>query len=263
MFKLIRSQPQTALWVLGIPALVMLAYILLVVNYSLDYNNGATGALLDDTWIHIRFAESISEGRGLMYNPGVVTSGATSPLWVLSLGAVFAIFDPGISQQLNIALTMSAISGVLMVMAISGLTWDALRKPWAGLLAGCITALTGRMIWVALSGMEITTFTLLLVLALWSHMADVRGGVTFGWRTGILAALATLGRPEGYLLAAVIGLDAFVLLPLFQERIPWRALFRRVRDGWRGIVAYLLLAGSYPLACLFMDGYSAAEHLPR
>ncbi|MFW5771933.1 MAG: hypothetical protein ACOCZH_01325 [Phototrophicaceae bacterium] len=276
MFDLIRAQPRRAAWALGLPALVVIVYLGLVINHALDYNDGYLAALLDDTWIHVRFAESISEGRGLMYNDGVVTSGATSPLWVLSLGAAFALFNPGIDAQVHTAVLFSAAGTVLAVLAISGFGWFLLRRAWVGLLAGLLTALTGRFIWMGLSGMEITTFTALTVLAVWSHVDDLRRGRAFGWRTGIIAALATLARPEGYLLAALLMLDAFIFVPLRYraarplpttadthtadaldaETVPggfhW---WRTVRPGWRGLLAYGLLAGSYPLVCLLIDGH--------
>lgn len=257
MFELIRAHPRQALWVLGLPALVITAYLLLTVQHSLNYNDGATGALLDDTWIHVRFAHSLSEGRGLMYNEGVVTSGATSPLWVILLAGVFAVFNPGTYQQVDIATLMSAISAIAAVVAVSGLAWYVMRVAWVGALAGLLTALTGRFVWVALSGMETTLFAALCVLAVWAHVADVRAGRVFGWRTGIITALATLARPEGYLLAILIGGTSFVLIPLTHSktRVTLRAWWAQVRGGWRGSIAYVILAGSYPIACWLMDGH--------
>ena len=251
MFAHIRQKPTAALWALGIPFVIGLIYLIVVADYARTANGGQMGALLDDTWIHVRFAHSISQGHGLSYNPGTTTSGATSPLWVLTLGAIFALFDPGTYQQVDVALILSAIGFLLCIVAVSGFTWFITDRAWTGLLAGTLTALTGRFLWMGWSGMEITTFAALTVLALWSHVADIRTGKTFGWRTGILAALATLARPEGYLLALLIGLDAFVLMPLTRHET-WK---NPLRGGWRGIIAYLLLAGSYPVACLLMDGY--------
>lgn len=274
MFSLIRQQPRLALLVLGLPALIAVVYLALVVNHALAYNDGYLGAVLDDTWIHVRFADSISQGQGLSYNAGTVTSGATSPLWVMSLGVVFAFLRPEIDSQVHIAVMASAVGFVVAVMAISGFGWSLTRRAWVGLMAGLFTALAGRLVWMGLSGMEITTFTALTILALWSHLHDLRdGGRPFGWRTGILAALATLARPEGYLLALLIGLDAVVIAPLLYGRgrpdlrwwQPQPVSGSNGRDNpdrpgrrlpwWRGVVAYLLLAGSYPLATLLMDGY--------
>lgn len=272
MFKPMRDNPLRALIVIGIPALVMAVYLAVGIAETQAQNDGYVGGTLDDTWIHVRFADSISRGDGLMYNDGVVTSGATSPLWVMTLGAIFRVTSPDITEQVHIAVMSSAAGAIFSVMAISGFGWFVTRRAWVGLLAGVLTALTGRFLWMGLSGMEITTFTGLLVMALWSHVDDLREGRTFGWRTGIVTALATLARPEAYLLAVLIGLDAFVISPLVNRRnkadvwrgrndgaphttSPMRIWWARVRGGWRGIVAYVLLAGSYPLATLMIDGH--------
>ncbi|MEQ8674641.1 MAG: hypothetical protein RLP44_16395 [Aggregatilineales bacterium] len=254
MFDIFRENPRKTLLILLIPALIACVHLALVMRYTMAQNDGNIGALLDDTWIHVRFADHIARGEGLSYNDGVLTTGATSPLWVLTLAGAFAVLNPPIMEQVNVAIMLSAIGHVFAVLAITGFGWWLTRREWVGLLAGILTALTGRFIWMGLSGMEITTFTLLCILALWSHTSDVRQNRAFGWRTGILTALATLARPEGYLLAVLIGGDAFVLSPLILRLKPadWIA---RVRAGWRGILAYILLAGSYPLASMLISGY--------
>ena len=249
MFDHIRQEPPTALWAVGLPMLLIGAYLLLVIRHALIFNDGTLGAVLDDTWIHIRFAESLSQGQGLSYNLGVLTSGATSPLWVLTLGAIFAVLDPPLMAQVEIALITSAVCAVLAVGAVSAFGWWVSRRAWVGLLAGVLTALTGRFIWVGLSGMETTQFTLLVILAVWSHTADQR---PFGWRTGTLAALATLARPEGYLLAVLLGVDAVFIRPYLRKTRPW---WPHIRQAWRGVLAYLLLAGTYPLVTLVIDGH--------
>lgn len=243
------------LLILGLPLLLAALYLALVARHTYVTNDGYVGALLDDTWIHVRFAHHIAQGQGLAYNPGVVTPGATSPLWVLILAAIYALTDPALMTQVHIALGLSAAGTLLTVGAITGFGWWISGRAWVGLLAGVITALTGRLTWMGLSGMEITTFTALCIFALWSHTHDVRQGRVFGWRTGIVTALATLARPEGYLLALVIGLDAFVLVPLLRQRLDLRHWWGRVYRGWRGMIAYVLLAGSYPLVCLLLTGF--------
>ena len=249
MFDILRGNKTHTLIVLLVPLLVASVYLGLVLRFTAEQNDGYIGALLDDTWIHVRFAHNIAQGNGLAYNDGVVTPGATSPLWVLTLGGVFALTDPDVDGQVHIAIGLSALGNLLAVAAITGFGWWVSRRAWVGLLAGIITALTGRFIWMGLSGMEITTFTTLCILALWSHTHDIRISRVSGWRTGILAAVATLARPEGYLLAFLIGLDSFIIT-LLQEKD-----FKSVRQGWRGLVAYGLLAGSYPLATLMMTGH--------
>lgn len=254
MFDILIRQPRRAAVVLGTVALLAAAYLLLVIAFNREQNAGNIGALLDDTWIHVRFASSIANGDGLSYNDGVLTSGATSPLWVMLLAVPIAIFQPDVMQQVDIAIYMSALGHVLTSVAITAFGWWVSRRAWVGFAAGLLTVLTGRFIWMGLTGMEITAFTLLCILAVWSHMHDVRVGRSFGWRTGILLALATLARPEAYLLTVLVGLDAFIFVQLRDHR-RFAAVVDAFNDGWRGIVGYVLLAGSYPVANLIIDGY--------
>ena len=258
MFDVMReNRLRTAIVMLSV-ATVAVVYLLLVACFTMQQNDGNVGALLDDTWIHVRFASHISDGQGLSYNEGELTTGATSPLWVLMLAVPYAIFNPPIMTQVDIAILMSAIMHVVSIMAITGFGWWATRYAWIGFGAGLITALTGRYIWVGLSGMEITTFTTLCIISIWSHMHDVREKRPFGWRTGILLALASLARPEAYLLTLLIGLDSVILVPL-RDRVngtsPFNLLLNRIKASWRGIVGYLLLAGTYPLVSLIISDY--------
>lgn len=234
--------------------MIALSYLLVGVYLTREKNDGHVGALLDDTWIHVRFADHVAQGEGLSYNHGEITFGATSPLWIFVLAGVYVLTAPPVMSQIDITILMSGVGYLLAVASITGFGWWLTRRAWVGFAAGLITALTGRFVWMGLSGMEITTFTMLCIIAIWSHAHDMQEKRTFGWRTGILVALATLARPEAYLLAVFISAEAFVLAPLRDSasRSVW---WRQVRAGWRGIVAYGLLAGSYPLAALLQTGY--------
>ncbi len=259
MFDIFRENPRKT-WLM---ALVLIAVSLIYMGYVLDLslaeNDGKIGALLDDTWIHVRFADHIAAGEGLTYNHNEITFGATSPLWVYTLGFVFSIVKPSIWGEVDIAIILSLISYIIAVLSIAGFGWWTSRQWWVGLGAGLITALTGRFLWMGFTGMEITTFTWLCIMALWSHSYDMRENRTFGWRTGILTALATLARPEAYLLAVVIGFDAFVLQAL---RLYWRDRqfdWTLIRKHWfgnlRGSLAYMSIAGLYPLYSLIESGH--------
>ncbi|MCB9435980.1 MAG: hypothetical protein H6673_03190 [Anaerolineales bacterium] len=255
MLTRIKTQPRRALIVMGLPAVVAVLYLTLVVLHTTHHNQGNVGALLDDTWIHVRFAEHLSDGKGLTYNEGVLTVGATSPLWVLSLAIPYTLFDPSIFSQVDIAIGLSAVWHVLSVIAISGFGLWATRRAWIGLATGLITAVTGRYIWMGLSGMEVTAFATLMIVTLWSHLDDTQHRRPLGWRTGLLLALANLARPEAYLLAALLFLDALVVIPLRDEGRGFGVIIGRVKASWRGLLAYGLLAGSYPLTTLVISGY--------
>jgi len=149
---------------------------------------------LDDSWIHMQFARNLAEGRGFSYNPGVPVSGSTAPLWTLALGGAFAVLGshPVLAKVLGIGATL----GTAWLAGRLALAWT--DRVAAALLASGLVALTGPMVWGALSGMEVALAALLVTAALLLH-ARGRAGAA-----GAALGAAALARPE-----------AVLLLPLF------------------------------------------------
>ena len=158
---------------------------------------------LDDSWIHLNFARNVAEGRGFAYNPGLPVSGSTAPLWTLALGGAFALFGshPSLAKALGClaALAAACLSGRL------ALVWTERRD--LALLAASLTALSGPMVWGALSGMEVTLAALL-----------VTGALAFNARGHSAPAAAALA------LAAVTRPESVILLPMFwlSGSLTWR-----------------------------------------
>lgn len=155
---------------------------------------GAEAFPLDDSWIHMQFARNLAEGRGFSYNPGVPVSGSTAPLWTLALGGTFAVLGshPVLAKALGIAATL----GTAWVAGRLALIWAGRHD--AAILASVLVALTGPMVWGALSGMEVALAALLVTATFVLH---ARGRA---WAAGGALGLAALARPE-----------AVLLLPLF------------------------------------------------
>ena len=171
---------------------------------------------LDDSWIHMQFARNLAEGRGFSYNPGVPVSGSTAPLWTLALGGAFAVLGshPVLAKVLGIGATL----GTAWLAGRLALMWT--DRADAALLASVLAALTGPMVWGALSGMEVALAALLVTAALLLH---ARGRA---WAGGAAVGAAALARPE-----------AVLLLPLFWLAGP---LTRRRALAWSLPVAGFL-----------------------
>ncbi len=151
---------------------------------------GTLGLPLDDSWIHLRFAENLASGRGFGINPGVPVAGSTAPLWTLLLAGALALGLP--------ALLAAKLLGILCYGTTALLTRRlALALGLGGglaLAAGLGAAGLARLCWGALSGMEVP-----LAAAL------VAGAALLAARRRPLAAAAALGcatlaRPEAALL---------------------------------------------------------------
>ena len=158
--------------------------------------SGTLGFALDDAWIHMRYADNLAHGFGFSYNRGVLSPGSTAPLWVLLLAATrWWELPPVVSAH---------VLGVVLFGLSCWLTRSlALQlgcRPASALLAGVLTAVTARLVWGAVSGMEVSLYVSLAVLAVSWH---IRFGLDSGWRSylaTIVFALVVHARPEGYVL---------------------------------------------------------------
>jgi hypothetical protein len=151
---------------------------------------------IDDAYITFRYARNLADGLGLVYNPGEWVLGTTAPLWAVILGACYRL---GLTDLPWLATALSglcdAASAVLLVYLARRIGW-----PWLGAaLVGMAWALNPMSIGFASGGMETSLFVLLALGAL-TLAADRRGRVL----AAAVCGVATLVRPEGALLAAVV-----------------------------------------------------------
>jgi hypothetical protein len=190
-----------------IPVFVVLLVLGVALARQWQVGGDLAGVPLDDAYIHYRFADNLAHGRGLAFNPGEPTPGSTSPLWVVLLAAgEMAGLSPIFSSKLI---------GAMSFVACAWLTWRLTGRllghdrqvMLTAVVAGVLVALSGRMIWAALSGMETIAFAALTLVALdrlLDHPLDVPASALLG--------LAALLRPEGYLLFFFVFL-LFLLSP--------------------------------------------------
>lgn len=179
------------------------------------------GFPLDDAWIHLRIARNLADGHGFSFNPGVPTAGATAPLWSLLLAVPALLGAPATTG----ALVMGIAWGVIAALAAAALTWEASRSSLARWGAGLAVALSPRLTWGSLSGMEVTLYAALVPLALWAYLRErPRDGHTWA----VWAALAGTARPEAFVLLPVVFIHQVVSAPK-----GWRAWWRQLgAAGW-------------------------------
>jgi len=154
---------------------------------------GAAGFPLDDSWIHLRFADNLAAGRGFGLNPGAPVAGSTAPLWTLALAVGRLLGLPGlvVAKALGLACYGATALVTRRLARAAGLA------PGMALAAGLGAVGLGRLAWGALSGMEVPLATLLVATA---GLLVVRAR-SLG--AAACLGLATLARPEAGLLAAL------------------------------------------------------------
>jgi arabinofuranosyltransferase len=189
-----------------------------------SYGYGSLGFPLDDAWIHQTYARNLAYTGQLSYVPGQPSAGSTSPLWtiLLSIGYLLRLdYRPWTYFLGAVGLALTA--------------WTAYRlshrlfadQPWAAPLTGLFCALEWHLTWAAFSGMETILFTWLTLLTMSLQLAICSSPFAIRHSlfaiAGIVAGLLTLTRPEGVLLAGLMGLALL-----------WRT-WREAR--WQGVLA--------------------------
>lgn len=179
----------------------------------------------DDAYITFAYAQNWVQGHGVVFNVGERVEGYTCFLWV-ALSALGLRLGADIGQW---SVALGIISAVIAVVAAWQLAHELLPEPLCAgsVLAAVAAAGYPALGWWAGSGMETALFAALVTLALWLH---VRAGAR-SIAAPLCLALASMTRPEGWLLSALLCLDAL--------RVGSR------RDAVRYIGIFLALFGPY------------------
>lgn len=231
--------------------------------------------LTDDTFIHLQFAKNLIAGHGFSFNAGVPTYGATSPLWVFLLAALGLVI-PGAGQTPAdasfvpaLAWAAKAIGAGATVFAVILMARLGRTLGWSANLSLVPAALLAAHAWSArwaISGME-TPLVLLLVVASFHALARTLLHGSSAWTAGLLLGLATLARPECWILAGLAlvatwtGLRerrwkaiAGVLGGVVLIAVPWAALawtwFQRLTPNTSAAKAGILLDPSLGISAL-------------
>jgi hypothetical protein len=151
-------------------------------------------SLFDDAMISMRYAENLTEGRGLVWNVGERVEGFTNLLWVLWMALVH-LLPLG---KAKMSLAVQATSAVLLLVNLFYIRRIAEEVSGGSRFAGiCAASLTAFHVGVnnwALQGMEVGLLVLLVSIAVWHALWSQRVGrvsplVYLALGTGLLVRL--------------------------------------------------------------------------
>jgi hypothetical protein len=149
-------------------------------------------ALIDDAFINLRYAKTLLGSGTWGFFPGHTANTATSPLVILvltGLGAIFGV-DPGCVRL------ASALWLMLLLAILLRLSRRLLGKPWAGFVA--FVALLANPLLLSTLGLESLPLAVFFFAAL-LLMLEQR------WRlAGVMAGTLVLCRPDALLLGLVL-----------------------------------------------------------
>ena len=148
----------------------------------------------DDTYITFRYALNLATGFGFVYNIGEHVLGTTSPLWAMALAALRLAHVPIELGALTLSLTLDVATTVLLFRLLVSLDYSADISLAAAVLFLCWFDYFS----LARSGMETSCFVFLATAALYSIVSSRLP------RAAVCCALASLTRPEGAVLVALL-----------------------------------------------------------
>jgi len=158
--------------------------------------------LQDDAFISIRYAKNFLDGHGLVFNPGERVEGYTNFLWIMLLIICAKLGFPLIQTARFLGLAFSVGSVILVAFAAYR---DAPERDWQKILAcPMLLAATGALGYWGGSGLETGFFAFLAAGAALYYLSNPALSLAF-------TVLAALTRPEGALLAFLIGMAAAIL----------------------------------------------------
>jgi len=173
------------------------------------------GTVVEDAYISFRYSLNMAEGYGPVFNPGERVEGYSNFLWTVLVAVPQAVFGRGLvtgAAALGVACTLGCV--VLAYLLVNRITRTAgTERPALGVLAAVLTAGAGGLAAYGPSGLETPLF-LLLVFATVYAAACERAVIA-----GVLAALATMTRPDGVLLALLVGV--YLLVAAARKRLGW------------------------------------------
>jgi arabinofuranosyltransferase len=183
-------------WPLRLRWLLLAAAGVILVVHSLAYN-----FVTDDAYISFVFSRNLAEHGELTFNPGQPVEGYTNFLWtfVLGIGMLAGILPEHSSRVLGTACALATLYVVFRLVERA----LGRRTPWAAVPPLLLACSSGFACWSS-GGLETQLFTLLVTAALDALIAAADEPRALR-RLGVMLALASMTRPEGPMVAAVLG----------------------------------------------------------
>jgi hypothetical protein len=199
---------------------LFIALALLLVAWYAGTTGG--GFPLDDSWIHQTYGRNLAERGEWAFIPGQPSAASTSPLYTVLLALGYRLgAPPELWAHVLGVLALAVGAGFAARLGDRALP----GRRVAGLVCGLAVLFTWHLAWGAAAGMETMLFSALTLAVIWLawREADAHNfvlpaltGRRAAWRGlifGVAAALTTLARPEGVLLAGLAGLALLILWP--------------------------------------------------
>jgi len=175
--------------------LIVTVMLLVIAGLAVAHAYAFRATELDDAYITYRHAENLAKFQGPVFNPGERVEGSStfSLIVVLALSSWLRIPPTVAGPLLGVAAFVCLV--LLSYASVTLIVRDRTRYA-LGLAAATIVAAATPLAYYAPTGMETTSYALLVLLGLYLHLANALDG-RFARAWPIVLGLAALTRPEG------------------------------------------------------------------
>lgn len=153
----------------------------------------------DDAYISFRYAKNIFDGAGAVFNAGERVEGYSNPLFVLLMIPGFLVLTPDAIYWWSVGLNIGFMGATLLVLY--GATRRTAGPPAAAAAAFVFALNPVTWAWIG-AGLE-TPMIAWLQLSMWA-LAISSPSVTRDRRLWMLAAIAVVARPDGFIVPVAI-----------------------------------------------------------
>ncbi len=177
------------------------------------------GFVVDDVYIPLRYAQNLLAGHGLVFNVGERVEGFTNLTWTLLGAGILRVgLEPIITLKI-VGLICALLTTWVCLLILE--YYEPERPGLAWLVSFLIAGAPCIVVW-AVSGMETILFALLLAGTFYVYLV---GKSWRGWPLWpIVAAVATMTRPEGLLIVPILLGHGWLVGSADQRRQTQRAL---------------------------------------
>ncbi len=158
-----------------------------------------TNFTFDDAYITFRYVQNLAIGDGFVYNKGEHVLGTTTPLFTLLLSIVHVIGFKIEQAAMLVSLMSSGITAVVIYKFAC-----SLRMNHFAFVPVLMYVLFPRLLVTDTAGMETSFFTLLIIASFY-YLHKQKDYYAWG-----MATLATVTRPEGFLLLLLLSLKVLI-----------------------------------------------------
>ena len=155
---------------------------------------GQWGYSLDDSWIYATFARNLATGHGYSFNPGEPIGGATGPLYVFLLAALYSLFRDVVIPAKVLGVGCLCASSILTYRGMGRMDPRDAVKP---LLAGLLVALSPVLLWGSVAGLELPVYLLAACAGFYCYVRSQWTLAVLVWSVGVWL------RPDGLFLVLV------------------------------------------------------------